>query len=171
MASNWKHALLDQAEADFQAYTAIQSISGIRECHLIQFLQMAVEKLLKGLKSNGLEPPEIKHNVFQNFYNLSGNLPNVSQALGYPDNAQFVRYMSGLRTIIEQLESYVPTGGKQQENAEYPWEGRSLDTQGNLQVDVSVPARNNYSFLSQADLSDLLAFVKECLAAYRAGKL
>lgn len=171
MASNWSHALLDQAEADFQAYLAIQNVPDILECHLIHFLQMTVEKLLKGLKSNGLEPPEIKHNVFQKFYNDLGNLTNVSSALGYTNHGQFTQYITGLRNIIELLENYVPTGARQQENAEYPWEERTLDSQGNLQVEVRIPARNNYRFLSRAELPYLLAFIQQCLAAYRAGRL
>lgn len=171
MASNWSHALLEQAKADFDAYMAIQNAPGILECHKIQFLQMAVEKLLKGLRSDGLEPPKPEHQVYQKFFNDLGNLLSLSRALGFTNNVQFIRYIKGLKNIIEQLEGYVPTGVRQQENAEYPWETRTLDAKQNLRLDISVPAQSNYQFLSKTDLPNLLKFINDCLAAYGAGKL
>ncbi len=172
MAPNWRKAWFDQAGEDFGVYQNICSVPGIKECYPIHFLQMALEKLLKGLQSDGREPPDPKHDASEKFFKDIKNLSNISEALDCKSHKDFVNFIGGLRNIIEQLEMYVPSGTKQRENAEYPWETRSLSAGGNIQVDVRIPANHTFNFMSRrAELDDLIKFINECLEAYRSGKL
>ena len=76
MATNedWTRGYAKQAAADFATYNALQGNSAIPQCHKLQFLQMACEKLVKAHLIKGGTAPG---NLQSSHAYVAGTLPVV----------------------------------------------------------------------------------------------
>src|SRR5438034_7963754 len=71
--AEWSRGYARQADADFNTFEALQAL-GIPECHKLQFLQMACEKLVKAhLCGKGTDPASLQ----QSHAYVAGTLPVV----------------------------------------------------------------------------------------------
>jgi hypothetical protein len=82
----WTVGYARQAEADFQTFLVLQEIGSVPQCHKLQFLQMACEKLVKAHLINGGADP---FTLQSSHSRVTGTLPVIiRQQLG----------VSGVRT-------------------------------------------------------------------------
>src|SRR5688572_30826074 len=115
MAANWRAALMEQAESDFMMFETIARLPNTKEFYLIHFLQMATEKLLKALSSDGINPPEPKHRNIEKFIADARNWSAISAALNFTEHRNFLDFIRGLQPIIERVERYHPQASVQAE--------------------------------------------------------
>ena len=134
MATNadWATGYVRQADADFTTFLALQD-QPIPQCHQLQFLQMACEKLVKAhLCTEGTDPAALQ----QSHAYIAGTLPRVlqQQAVGMnftgPKAKAVLKQSRHLSREIEVLAPAVKRGGHRPDNCEYPWE----DGDGTLHV-------------------------------------
>lgn len=132
-AADWTKAYARQADADFKMYQMLERNSSVKECHKLQFLQMACEKLVKAYLCGGSASPIT---LQKSHAYIAGTLPIVlrqqADAMNFTDrNAQWVlQHAKHLSQEIELLAPAVKRGGQRPDNCEYPWE----DNGGNLHV-------------------------------------
>lgn len=121
----WARGYARQADADFRRFQHLQSGDSVPECHRLQFLQMACEKLVKAHLCRTGSPPAA---VQTSHAYVEKTLPIVLRQkmieLNYTDRRarellKFVRQLSG---EIEVLAPSVDRDGKRPDNCEYPWE-------------------------------------------------
>ncbi|HXD86475.1 MAG TPA: hypothetical protein VN641_08275 [Urbifossiella sp.] len=136
MATNaeWSQGFARQARADFDTFLKLQrgSVSAediIHECHKLQFLQMACEKLVKShLCGEGASVAAIQSSHAY----ISGTLPIVLMQAAHAVNfsgkhAQWVlRHARHIAREIEILAPAVKRGGNRPDNCEYPWESSGV---------------------------------------------
>ena len=131
MAKNaeWTAAYARQAEVDLNTYeslTRIQARDKIPDCHILQFLQMACEKLVKAaLCCDPIDPKSLQKShdyvaktlpvVFKGNLALLGN-SSLKAAQGFQTLARH------LAQEINLLAPAVKREGKRPDNCEYPWE-------------------------------------------------
>ena len=137
MATNdeWANGYARQAEADFAAYLELQGNGFLRQCHKLQFLQMACEKMVKAhLIKGGAKP----HTLQSSHAYVAGTLPRViKHQMGLSttatDNpAWVIKHAQVIAEEIEMLAPAVKRGGSRPDNCEYPWE----DAGGRLRVPI-----------------------------------
>jgi hypothetical protein len=126
-SAEWATGYARQADADFTTFEALQSLT-IPQCHQLQFLQMACEKLVKAhLCGAGTDPG----NLQQSHAYIAGTLPVVlrQQALfvnfGGSKAKEALKHAARLAREIELLAPAVKRGGQRPDNCEYPWEDNS----------------------------------------------
>ena len=135
----WREAFLAQARSDYAILLKLNQPT-VDYSHRLHYLQMAVEKLAKGLLSDpaGTDPPEPSHAVVVRMLQVLKSRPDIRKSLGYSDAAIFKRYIDSLLGIGRQIEQLAPAlAGFTQPNPEYPWRDLMFSS-------VLVPA--NYSF-------------------------
>ena len=135
MAKNaeWTAAYARQAEVDLNTYeslTRIQARDKIPDFHILQFLQMACEKLVKAaLCCDPIDPKSLQKShdyvaktlpvVFKGNLALLGN-SSLKAAQGFQTLARH------LAQEINLLAPAVKREGKRPDNCEYPWESAGL---------------------------------------------
>ncbi|MFO0949178.1 MAG: hypothetical protein U1D30_25250 [Planctomycetota bacterium] len=128
MATNaeWRQAYARQAKADFNTFQRIQFLDpAIPECHRLQFLQMACEKLVKAHLFGGKTAP---NNLQMSHAVIAKHLPVVlrerATTVNYKGKAAraALDYSKKLSHELEMLAPAVKRGGKRPDNCEYPWE-------------------------------------------------
>ncbi len=135
MATNedWTRGYAKQAAADFATYNALQGNSAIPQCHKLQFLQMACEKLVKAHLIKGGTAPG---NLQSSHAYVAGTLPvvirqQITLSGVAVHNAQWImEHARLLAAEIDLLAPAVKRGGTRPDNCEYPWE----DAAGNLRI-------------------------------------
>lgn len=164
---NWRTGLLAQAQSDYKIYLKLNDFTEpIPQCYCLHFLQMATEKLAKGLMSKGATPPTLTHKAFQRFVQQAHNHESVRNACGFKDNsAEFVRYLRGIQHIAQYIENLVPSG-IELPNLEYPWEERQL-YKNTIQTTVHVPITYDWSEwdMSLPEIVRFLEFLERCFHA------
>jgi hypothetical protein len=126
MATNaqWIIGYARQADADFRTFQFLQSID-VPECHKLQFLQMACEKLCKAyLCGHGTEPASVQSSHSYIARTLPVVLRMQAVALNFtgPKAAEALKYARHLSREIDILAPAVRRGGGRPDNCEYPWE-------------------------------------------------
>ena len=123
-SAEWATAYARQANADFTTFEALQPLA-VPQCHKLQFLQMACEKLVKAhLCGVGTDPETLQ----QSHAYIAGRLPVVlrQQALfenlGRPKAKAVLKHAKHLAQEIELLAPSVKRGGQRLDNCEYPWQ-------------------------------------------------
>jgi hypothetical protein len=117
-----------QADADFEQFQHLQSRPDAPECHRLQFLQMACEKLAKAhLCGGGADPAVVRTSHAYVEKTLPVVLRELMVRLRYPSNKarellRFVRQMAG---EIELLTPSPDRDGRRPDNCEYSWEDRA----------------------------------------------
>ncbi|MHB1426357.1 MAG: hypothetical protein ACYC3I_24605 [Gemmataceae bacterium] len=123
-SAEWATAYARQADADFTTFQALQLLT-VPQCHKLQFLQMACEKLVKAhLCGEGTDPGSLQ----QSHAYIAATLPVVlrQQALfvnfGGSKAKTTLKQAAHLAGEIELLAPAVKRGGRRPDNCEYPWE-------------------------------------------------
>jgi hypothetical protein len=123
-SAEWATAFAQQANADFTTFEALQPLL-IPQCHKLQFLQMACEKLVKAhLCGAGTDPGILQ----QSHAYIAGTLPIVLRQQAILVNFRGPKAKKVLKRValfsreVELLAPSVKRGGKRPDNCEYPWE-------------------------------------------------
>jgi hypothetical protein len=134
-SAEWATAYAQQANADFTTFWALQPLP-IPQCHKLQFLQMACEKLVKAhLCGAGTDAGTLQ----QSHAYIAGTLPVVlrQQAIFVnfrgPKAKKVLKHVATFSREIELLAPAVKGGGKRPDNCEYPWE----DANGRLHTPLN----------------------------------
>ena len=114
-----------QAAADFARFQALQPDRAAPDCHKLQFLQMACEKLVKAhLCTEGTDPAAVQTSHAY----VAGKLPlalretAVGLSFTGPQARTVLQHARHLVQEIELLAPAVKRGGVRPDNCEYPWE-------------------------------------------------
>jgi len=125
----WRKGYAMQSQADFNMLEFVQKNKEINklvfECHKLQFLQMACEKLCKAhLIESGTPPSGVKSShgyvakplprILQHQFEVLGNKLGVWSKID--------RHIRHLAEEIELLNPAIQRDGKRPDNCEYPWE-------------------------------------------------
>jgi hypothetical protein len=131
--AEWTIGYARQAAADFETYNQLQGNSSIPQCHKLQFLQMACEKLVKAhLIKGGTDPKTLQTSHAY----VEGTLPVVIRqqlllsGVGTHNPAWIMEHARLIAAEIEMLAPAVKRGGTRPDNCEYPWE----DAVGTLHI-------------------------------------
>jgi hypothetical protein len=160
---NWKTGLLAQAKSDYAMYQKLEKEQAAR-CYRLLFLQMATEKLAKGMVSDGTEPPELSHRAFVSFIKEEARTTeSVRIACGFLDKAAYICFLRGIQGIVKFIEDLHPRG-VDKFNPEYPWEHRALARDGTIQIHVHVPSSHEWLEwnFSPTEEKDLRRFLEGC---------
>jgi len=131
----WAKGYARQAGADFENYLHFQGESKVPQCHKLQFLQMACEKLAKAhLCLAGTDPKVLQTSHAY----IARTLPVVLRQqliitpVGTHSAAWIMKHIQLLAAEIEMLAPAVKRGGTRPDNCEYPWE----DPKGEIVVPI-----------------------------------
>jgi hypothetical protein len=121
----WATGYARQADADYNAWAAIQNNEAVCVCHQMLLLQMACEKLCKAHLIQGGTPPgtvQTSHGY------VAKPLPVVIRDqlffLGHSPSkmAGLLVFTRHIANEIEVLNPAVDRNGQRPDNCEYPWE-------------------------------------------------
>jgi hypothetical protein len=135
-SEEWMRGYARQAAADFQTFEMLQSLpvsAGVPECHQLQFLQMACEKLVKAHLCGRGTPPE---SLQSSHAYVAGTLPVVLRQYALfvnftgPQAQAVLKYAKQISQEIDVLAPAVKRGAGRPDNCEYPW----TDAAGTLHV-------------------------------------
>ncbi len=155
---DWRSAYLTQARSDFQMFRLLER-EGAPLSHCLHYLQMATEKLSKGLKLKpGEAPRETVQEAFVSFLKAAQGMPSVRAVNGFDSSRRYRSFLMSLQPYAQQIQDLTPRGGEaglRHVNPEYPWETNGI---------VMVPAE--YPFpgydLNRHHMARLLSFVEHC---------
>jgi len=168
MTWNWRTGLLAQARSDYRLFRHLHNLPNPTEqCHRLRYLQMATEKLAKGLMSDSKMPPALSHKAFATFVKQAHKVASVCRECGFDsDEKGFMRYLQDVIPIAEAIEDLVPKGVAAP-NAEYPWEERRLDESKSIRVTVKVPADHSWPEWDARlpGVAKLMEFLEGCFRA------
>lgn len=143
-AAEWGRAYARQAKADFDTWNELRGAKQIPQCHRLQFLQMACEKLAKAhLCKAGSDPYALRasHAYIAKALPIIARQQFAAATGKYPINRHGILIQIGhLARQIELLSPAVDENRKRPDNCEYPWE----DNDGNLHI----PAEHTFDKLS-----------------------
>jgi len=164
-AEEWAKGYVRQANADFRRFQFLQSDGAVAECHKLQFLQMACEKLVKAHLCATGTPPEFvqtSHAYIEKTLPIVLRQKLVEHRLPAKKATELLKFVKRLAGEIEVLAPSVDRAGKRPDNCEYPWE----DQNGKLHTPLDwsfVPSQllvisNGRTFLKLLDaaIRDLL---------------
>ncbi len=125
--ADWAKALARQADADFRAWELLEKNprAVAAECHKLQFLQMACEKLCKAHSIRRGPPP-------QDLQGSHGYISNPLPVIIREQARRMRRNLDGMQGVlaqvrllaaeIELLNPAIRRDGRRLDNCEYPWE-------------------------------------------------
>jgi len=120
----WALAYARQASADFRTFEAMQTMK-VPQCHKLQFLQMACEKLAKShlCGSKGFDVSKLRASHAWIAKHLPGIIRQRMAVLGYEPirGLDIARQFKHLCQEIEILAPAIKRGGVRPDNCEYPW--------------------------------------------------
>ena len=123
-SAEWSLGYARQADADFCTFQLLQA-STVPECHRLQFLQMACEKLVKAhLCGTGMDSATMQ----SSHACVSKILPIVLRQQAVFVNLQggkVQELMKHARLLSQEIEILAPAvkrGNQRPDNCEYPWE-------------------------------------------------
>ncbi|MCI0459531.1 MAG: hypothetical protein L0Z62_21490 [Gemmataceae bacterium] len=122
--AEWSKAYARQADADLRAFEALQDVPGVSECHKLQFLQMACEKLAKAhLCGEGTDPANLQSSHAYIAKTLPIILKQYATYIKYTGKKarEVLRHAKRICGEIEILAPAVRRGGGRPDNCEYPW--------------------------------------------------
>jgi hypothetical protein len=125
----WARGYARQAQADFQTFERLQAMP-VPECHKLQFLQMACEKLVKAHLCEGRTDPaglQASHAYVAN--TLPVVLRQQARFMNYegPAARSTLQRARLLASEIDVLSPAVVRNGQRPDNCEYPWEDAAAD--------------------------------------------
>jgi len=158
----WTAGYARQAGADFATFLLLLEMGTVPQCHKLQFLQMACEKLVKAhLISGGDDPAKLQSSHTR----VAGTLPVVIRQqliISKVGTHNATWNMQHARLIAEEIELLAPAvkrGGSRPDNCEYPWE----DAAGSLHVPVDWRFKPSDLLLAKAART-FLKLVREAIS-------
>jgi hypothetical protein len=146
---DWAVGYARQAAADFEMFLYLQELSWVPQCHRLQFLQMACEKLVKAhLISGGEDPSKLQSSHSR----VAGTLPVIIRqqliisGVGTHNAKWNIQHARLIAEEIEMLAPAVKRGGARLDNCEYPWE----DASATLHVPIDWTFKPSELLLAQA---------------------
>lgn len=115
-----------QAKADYDIFLLLRRDVGI-ECHQLQFLQMATEKLGKAYFWRSEVAPPKSHTGFHKFMRNLGSIADsrrqekILKTLSFPRLEDFQKWLKGVLPIVYDLQNCTPDLSRNGPNPEYPW--------------------------------------------------
>ncbi len=144
LKDQWRRGYAIQAQADLQTREFLRhpAASRIPDCHRLQFLQMACEKLVKAHLFTGNVLPA---NLLTSHAVIAKHLPGlVNEHYRRQKGRSMPRHLFGqVRALSRQIELLAPAvddAGRQPANCEYPWLDRGKNQ-------VFVPAEYQFGNL------------------------
>lgn len=131
--AEWAKGYARQADADLNTFAALQSMPGVPDCHKLQFLQMACEKVTKAhLCGEGTDPASLQAGHAYVAKTLPVVLRQYATFIKFRGKRaqQVLKHAKHMCQEIEILAPAVRRGGGRPDNCEYPW----CDTRGALHV-------------------------------------
>src|SRR5262245_27699089 len=131
--AEWARGYARQADADLKTFEALQRMPEIPECHKLQFLQMACEKLAKAhLCGEGADPVSLQSSHAYITKTLPIVLRQTAAFFKYTGKQarEVLRHAKRICQEIEVLAPAVRRGGSRPDNCEYPW----CDSRGTLRI-------------------------------------
>jgi len=122
--AEWSVGYARQANADFELFQALQA-GAAEQCHRMQLLQMACEKLAKAhLCGAGADPAGVQTSHAFVAKTLPVILKQTAITFNFtgPPAAEAIKLAGRLAREIELLTPGVDANGKRPDNCEYPWE-------------------------------------------------
>ena len=123
-AEEWSVGFARQAAADLNTFDLMQGLD-VPECHRLQFLQMACEKLVKAHLCGAKTAPE---SIQASHAYIARNLPKVLKHEAIRVNlgrAQARDLLGTVKLLSQEIEALAPSvkrGGRRPDNCEYPWD-------------------------------------------------
>ena len=113
-----------QAQSDLALFVQMRK-GGIHECHLLHYLQMAMEKLSKAyLWRSGHAPPKV-HTGFVRFLRAlldrRAELDRIATVLGFERRADLDNWVRSVQPLAYSLQNLAPAEAGTGPNPEYPW--------------------------------------------------
>lgn len=114
-----------QAQSDLDLFLKLRQI-GAHECHRLQYLQMATEKLSKAyLWRSGKAPPK-SHTGFVRFLKAlvdrsPADLSRIAKSLGFSRPQDLEKWVSNIQPLAYGLQNIAPAEAGNGPNPEYPW--------------------------------------------------
>lgn len=137
MATNaeWAVGYARQAGADYATFLELRDNPSTPQCHRLQFLQMACEKLVKAHLIDGGTAPEALQTSHAYVANTLPVVIRQQLLLSGIESHNTAWNLEHARLIAEEIEMLAPAvrrDGSRPDNCEYPWE----DAGGVLRVPV-----------------------------------
>lgn len=126
----WRDAFLRQARSEWEVYEYLNEEEMVLS-HQLHYLQMASEKLAKGLMSDPRsgDPPPRTHRALVRMLQTVAQRPEIRRRLGFSDAGVFRQYIVSLLPLASQLERLAPASAAMHEpNPEYPWAPSGADS-------------------------------------------
>jgi hypothetical protein len=112
-----------QAQSDYALFLRLRA-AGVRECHLLHYLQMATEKLSKAyLWRSGHAPPK-SHTGFVRFLRALLDRPQldrIADILGFRRGEDLENWVRRAQVLAYSLQNIAPAEAGDGPNPEYPW--------------------------------------------------
>ncbi|KPA13836.1 hypothetical protein MHK_005950 [Candidatus Magnetomorum sp. HK-1] len=164
---NWRTGLLAQAQSDYRMFLKLKDFPELNnQSYRLHFLQMATEKLAKGLMSNGITPAPQTHKAFQKFVQKAHRHERVRKSCGFENDIKgFINYLKSIQNITQFIENLAPSG-LETPNPEYPWEKRKF-VDNSIKIVVYVPYTYAWPEWDThlPEIVKLLEFLKCCFKA------
>lgn len=165
---DWSKAYARQADADFNAYQFLESLPidclngrPMPACHKLQFLHMALEKLVKAhLCDRGTSPASLQTSHAW----ISKNLPIVIRGEAGAVNfrgAAAKNVINRARHLAQEIDLLAPSvtkAGQRPDNCEYPWE----DANGRLHIPLSWTFPSS-ELISQKEGRSILKLIRSAI--------
>ena len=123
---SWRSAYLRQAQSDWVMFNRLTASADTPLCQRLHYLQMATEKLAKGLLTvSGGGPYPKTHDAFVRFMRVAKSRPDIREACKFTQASAFNAYIDSLLPLGESIQGLSPEGDDHP-NPEYPWELREI---------------------------------------------
>ena len=153
---DWRTGYLRQAKADYDLFQRLANEQELNSCYRLHLLQMATEKLAKGLLTlPGAARYPSTHDAFVNFVTVAKTRRDVRLACGFSRRDAYAAYIDSLRPQAQAVEDLSPEG-EDHPNPEYPWVAG-----GNVISPLDYPFRE--IDLQSPKMIKLLRFIEDCL--------
>ena len=122
--AEWANGYARQADADYNTFMAIQGLA-VPDCHRLQFLQMACEKLVKAHlcgERTDLGSLQTSHGYVAKTLPIILRQQAISVNLKGRSAREALKHSRHLSQEINYLAPSVKRAGKRPDNCEYPWE-------------------------------------------------
>ena len=155
---NWSDDFLLQARSDFEVRNILIK-QKVHEAHQFHYLQMATEKLAKGLFTSDkiTSAPKATHVAFVKGLRYLKGHPGFRADFGYDDAQAFSQYVDSLLPMarrIEELAPSVPDGPPSTfPNPEYPWQAPNSGSD-----DVVAPCQFDFNEFLTSNPGEMVRF-------------
>jgi len=114
-----------QARSDHDAFVLLLR-EGSAQCHLLQHLQMATEKLAKAYFWRSGSPPPLSHAGFAQFMRVLGQIrqadrDRIARLFSFRRFSDFQAWIRSVLPLAYDLERLSPDLANDGPNPEYPW--------------------------------------------------